>query len=41
MNRCVFCNFDKEKEENTILYEKQRIEDKIYFICKKEVINNE
>lgn len=34
-------NFEILKAENSILNEKQRIEDKIYFICKKEVINNE
>lgn len=34
-------NFKILKAENSILNEKQRIEDKIYFICKKEVINNE
>lgn len=34
-------NFEIIKAENSISNEKQRIEDKIYFICKKEVINNE
>lgn len=47
MNRCVFCNFDKEKEENTILYESEYfyvipslgsiVEGYVLIVCKRHI----